>query len=151
MLFWVLIVLAILAFFIMTWGLISARKIAVVETSSESFNDEARLHVDTTDVDLDSRDGKIGIDRKFFYGKKGGASVSAKYSTADMAKAWQTGDRKLKASIAGILAGMLGIVIFPGLAFIANGGNYIIIGLGIIIVGLLGLLPFFRGFKNKLK
>ena len=151
MLFWILISLAILSLIIMIWGLISARKIAVVETSSEKFSDEARVLVDTKEVDLDPRDGKIGIYRKFFYGKKGGALMSVSYSTVDMVKAWRSDDRKLRFSIASIIVGLLGIFIFPGIAFISNGGNQTAIGIGIIVFSAIGLSAFFRGLIKELK
>ena len=151
MLFWIFIDLALFSLIIMIWGFVSARKIAVIKTSSESFGDKAHVLVDRKEVDLDPSDGEIGMRREFKYGKQAGASISAKYSTADMVKAWRSDDRKLRFSIAAIIVGLLGIFIFPGLAFISNGGNQTAIGIGIIVFGLIALFPFFKGLRREAK
>ena len=96
----------------MIWGFVSSKKIAVVETSSEDFADKASVLQDTKEVDLDPSDGKIGISREFKYGKQANASAPASYSTENMVKAWRSDDRKLKFSIAAIIAGLLGMVNF---------------------------------------
>ena len=151
MLFWIFIFLTILSFVFMIWGFVSSKKIAVVETSSEDFADKASVLQDTKEVDLDPSDGKIGISREFKYGKQANASASASYSTENMVKAWRSDDCKLKFSIAAIIAGLLGMVLFLGLAFISKGGTQTAVGIVIIVVGLLALMPFFKGLRKTSK
>jgi len=151
MLFWVSIILFICSFVFMIWGLIASKKIATIETTSESFADDARVLKDTTEVDLDSRDGKIGFNKEFKYGKQGSKSGSIKYSTADMAKAWKSNDPKLKFAITAVISGLIGIVLFLGLAFISKGENQIYIGIGIIVLGMLGLRGFLTSFLKAVK
>ena len=135
----------------MIWGFVSSKKIAVVETSNEDFADKASVLQDTKEVDLDLSDGKIGISREFKYGKQANASASASYSTENMVKAWRSDDRKLKFSIAAIIAGLLGMVLFLGLAFISKGGSQTSVGIVIIVVGLLALMPLFKGLRKAAK
>ena len=151
MLFWIFLALALFSLAMMIWGLIASKKIATIKTSSESFADEARVLVNTTEVDLDPSNGKIGFSKKFFYGKKTERAGTIKYSTADMAKAWQSDDPKLRFAITAVIAGLLGIVLFLGLAFISNGGNQTYIGFGIIVFGLLGLRGFLTSFLKAVK
>jgi len=151
MLFWLFLGLTIFSFILMIWGLIASRKIATIETSSESFADEAKVLVNNTEVDHDLSDGKIGMRKEFFYGKKAEASASINYSTADMAKAWKSGDSKLKFAVTAIIAGILGIFLFLGLAFISAGDNKTYIGIGIIVFGLLGLRGFLSSFVKTVR
>lgn len=132
----------------MIWGLIASRKIAMVNSSSEGFADKASVLVDNTEIDLDPSDGRIGIDREFYYGKKAKASGSITYSTDTMVKAWRSDDSKLKLSIAAIILGLVGIFLFLGFAVISNGGNQTYIGIGIIIFGLFALRPLFNGLRK---
>ena len=72
-----------------------------------------------------------------------------------MAKAWRSDDPKLRFAISAVIDGLLGIVLFTGLAFISNGENQtyigIGIGIGIIIFGLLGLRGFLTSFVKAVK
>ena len=151
MLFWIFIFLTILSFVFMIWGFVSSKEIAVVESASEGFANDVSVLQDTKEVDLDYSDGKIGISREFKYGKQANASASASYSTENMVKAWRSDDRKLKFSIAAIIIGLLGMVLFLGLAFISKGGTQTAVGIVIIVVGLLALMPFFKGLRKTSK
>ncbi len=151
MLFWLFIVLTMLSLVFMIWGFIASRKIAVVDSSSEGFADKASVIVDKTTIDKDLSDGQIGIKREFKYGYGAKASGSVFYSTEAMAKAWRSGDKNLKFSVAAIIAGLIGIFLFLGLAIISNGGNQVFVGIGVIVFGLLGLRGFLGNFYKAVK
>lgn len=151
MFFWVFIGLALFSIILMIWGLIASKKVAKVETSSEGFADKDKILVDNTEVDLDPRDGKIGVYKKFFYGKETKASGSISYSIEDMAKALKSGDAKLRFSIASIVFGVLGLVLFLSLALVSKGGNFVYAGIGLFVLLMFSLRGFFGTLFKALR
>ena len=151
MLFWIFLALALFSLLFMIWGLVASKKIAIIETSSEKLADDLQVLEDSSTIDLDPTDGRIGASRKFRYGKEAKASGNIKYSTSAIAHGWKTGDAKLRFSIAAIIIGLVGIFAFLALAFLSKGGNNFYIGISILVFGIVGLRPFIFGLIKASK